>query len=99
MTRTAARRAYRYEEITLEALTATDLTEEAALYAGEAYRITIFRDAAGTEQEAEYAQALVIGDGVGIAWGADAEWGHGYGSVEDAIEDWLNDPDAWEAAQ
>ena len=57
----------------------------------------------------EAAQALVIpfaedaSEGrIGIAWGADADWGDvhhlcdGDHDIEEAIEDWLNDEKAWE---
>ncbi|MGC8635328.1 MAG: hypothetical protein ACP5VP_11870 [Candidatus Limnocylindrales bacterium] len=53
------------------------------------------------EGSAEAAQVLVVGSRIGIAHGADADWGDLRGAtlrdVAAAVEVWLNDPDAWEA--
>jgi len=47
------------------------------------------------------AEALYVSENhrLGIAWGADADWGDvdGVGDIGPAIDDWLNDRDAWEA--
>lgn len=89
-------------EIHPELLTATDLAAEWADRSGpntpamNAYSITIY-DATGTQPAAETAEALYVDGRLGIAWGADATWAD-VRDVESGIEMWLNDGDAWEAA-
>lgn len=88
---------FRYESISIEDLSATDLREKTAVVVnGEAYRITIYEN---ERPLAEAAQALYDPESgrLGIAWGADAEWAD-VKSVENGIETWLNDPEAWETA-
>lgn len=81
-------------------LTATDLRQEAAAYIGnaQAASITIY-DEAGTQPHAEAAEALYLpAEGrLGIAWGADATWAD-VRDLESGIEMWLNDDEAWAAA-
>jgi hypothetical protein len=86
---------FTYEHINANHLTSTDLREEANQRGGDAYRITIYR-ADGTT-EAETAEALYTDGRLGIAWGADAAWADA-SDVESGIEMWLNDSNAWEAA-
>lgn len=110
------RRTFRIEEIPLDALHSTDLRAEAAGEGSErnlaspfdgAYRILI-------DGAPEAAEALVatfpdasIGR-IGIAWGADAQWGDvrdlfgvesgdGFLDIRQAVDDFLNDAEAWEA--
>ena len=93
-------KSYTYTPIALDALTATDLQQEAAPYSignAQAARITIYK--ANGMSEAEAAEALYIPDAgrLGIAWGADATWA----DVKDfasGVEMWLNDGEAWSAA-
>lgn len=68
---------------------------EAAMPQG--FVITIYNNLG--QQEAETAEALYLPDEcrLGIAWGADATWAT-VDDVESGIEMWLNDPEAWEAA-
>jgi len=85
---------YRYEQIELDKIAATDLREEALTHKilgldhPEAYTVTI-RDASG-EVAAETADALYLPDAarMGVAWGADADWGDAW-SVDDGIWSWL----------
>jgi len=81
---------YTYERVEIDALTATDLLQEAKECAdAQAYRISI-------EGAAESADALFI-PGIyrlGIAQGADATWADVEG-VEEGIEMWLNEPEEW----
>jgi hypothetical protein len=92
--------AYTMDPIKAQDLSAIDLQEAAeALPDGvEAYSITIWEDAADSPC-VEGAEALWLpAEGrIGIAWGADAEWGDA-SSPEQGIEMWLHDPEAWEAA-
>lgn len=111
-------RTFRLEEIDIDSLTASDLRAAHANTADEtspfdaAWRIWI-------DGEAEPAQALYVEavslDGtaaaegqLGIAWGADADWGDvhntwsidgidGMADIQRAIDEWLNDAEAWEA--
>lgn len=80
-------------------LSATDLRQEVADYAGRAeiYAITIY-DERGREAP-EGAEALYLPDEgrLGIVWGGDASWAD-VRDVESGIEMWLNDGDAWLAA-
>ena len=92
---------FKYDELrSWEDLTAQDLREEAAGYSGprQAFTIGIFR-ANGIGTEAEQAQALYLPDEgrLGIAWSGNATWAD-VQDVESGIEMWLNDPDAWNAA-
>jgi len=82
---------FAYTEIALNDLTSTDLREEAESFdAGtHAYRITLYDDA-GVSPHPEAAEALVIGDRTGIAWGSDAEWGASFGTIEQDISAWLD---------
>ena len=79
-------------------LTATDLVEELIAYRGPKlqYGILIFEN---DKPLAERAQALYLPQEgrLGIAWGADATWAD-VRDLESGIEMWLNDGDAWEAA-
>lgn len=89
---------YNYTAIATTDLSASDLRAEARGARGaRAYTITIY-DEAG-RPHAESAQALYLpSEGrLGIAWGADASWAD-VRDVEGGIEMWLNDPDAWRAA-
>lgn len=86
---------FTYRGIAASDLTATDLRAEVTPTA-ETYRITIY-DATGTRAAPETAQALYANGRLGIAWGADATWAD-VKDVESGIEMWLNDGDAWEAA-
>lgn len=94
---------FTYTPIATDALTATDLREEVTtdrthepyVTTLTAYSIVIYNED-GTRQT-ETAEAL-YGDGrLGVAWGADATWGDAR-DVESGIAMWLNDGDAWEAA-
>jgi hypothetical protein len=76
------------------ALTATDLRAEAQS-GMEAYRITIF-DADGRPAP-ETAEALYAEGRLGVAWGGDATWAD-VPDVERGLEMWLNDGEAWKAA-
>lgn len=90
---------YTYRDIVPGTLSANDLRAEAETNpAAAAYRITIY-DATGTRAQAETAEALYLhSEGrMGIAWGADATWAD-VSDVESGIEMWLNDGNAWEAA-
>lgn len=111
MTEQESRRDFRMEHISLEDLTATDLRREtgprlAALPTPGpvAYLVEVEREPGG-QLETEAAQVLVepaIGR-IGIAWGGDAQWSGlaGGGDLDErvrrSIDDYLNDPDAWEA--
>lgn len=90
---------FRYEEIYPLHLTASDLQSEKKDAPPDAlcYRVMIY-DEDGCLM-AEQAQALYLpSEGrLGIAWGADATWADVRG-VEDGIEMWLNDGEAWEHA-
>jgi len=89
---------YGYYGIDPYALTATDLLKEAqAANKPHAYAVRIFGE--DGKQAAETAEALYLpSEGrLGIAWGADATWAD-VKDVESGIEMWLNDGDAWEAA-
>ena len=90
---------YTYQLIISDDLTATDLRDEAraALGDAQAARITIYKD--NGQREAEAAEALWLpSEGrLGVAWGAEATWAD-VRDLESGIEMWLNDGDAWEAA-
>lgn len=58
-----------------------------------AYRITIHGQVVPA-----HALWVPVEDRLGIAWGAEATWADTK-DLEAGIEMWLNDPDAWEAAQ
>lgn len=105
------------EPIPLDQITASDLDHEARRYLGNdwpdeqgtkpigAFRVSI-TDPDG-QQHAEAAEALVIDDRIGIAWGADATWGYGIdrsgespvgpNALEEAIDCWLNRGEEWDA--
>lgn len=93
-------KSFTYTAIALDDLTATDLQQEAAdksIVNAQAATITIYK--ANGMSEAEKAEALYLPDDgrLGIAWGADATWA----DVKDflsGVEMWLNDGEAWEAA-
>lgn len=89
-------RTFTLAPINLTDLTATDLCTEAFAHGGLAYCITIY-DATGTRQEPEAAEALYSDGRLGVAWGADATWADA-SDVKSGIELWLNDGDAWSAA-
>lgn len=90
-------RAYRFEEINVDDLTARDLREESEGYAKneagtqQAYRILV-------ENSPEAADALYLPDigRMGIARGPDATWAD-VPDVETDIEWYINDPEKWEA--
>jgi hypothetical protein len=86
-----------YTEIKPTDVIATDLRSEAlTIPNATAYRITIY----SPNDELRYpeqAEALYANGRLGIAWGADATWADVRG-VEEGIEMWLNDQEAWEAA-
>lgn len=86
---------FTHARISVQDLTATGLHSE-IVSGATAYRITIY-DATGTRAAPETAQALYADGRLGIAWGADATWAD-VKDVESGIEMWLNDGDAWEAA-
>jgi hypothetical protein len=92
---------FRYDDLNLDNLSATDLRQEAADALGNgdtvaAYRISIYKD---DRPDPQGAQALYIKtEGrVGIAWGAEAQWMDSTGDIEQDIDMWLNDPDQFEA--
>lgn len=90
---------FSYTTIAVDELSASDLRREAAGYDkgdAQAVSLTIYED--GTPL-AEFGQALYFPyeDRLGIAWGADATWADVI-DVESGIEMWLNDGEAWEAA-
>jgi excisionase family DNA binding protein len=85
---------FRYEET--HTLTANDLSKAMSAHGGTAYRITIY-DSTGTRAHAETAEALSVDGRLGIAWGADATWAD-VKDVQSGIEMWLNDGEAWAAA-
>ncbi len=96
-------RTFTLTAIAPDTITATDLRRDlaeihAAGHPVEAYIVTIY-DATGTRPAPEAAQALWVPsiDRLGIAWGADADWGDAQ-SVGAGIEMWLNDGEAWETA-
>lgn len=87
-------RTFTCKEIEVADLGAIDLRlAGVAITDAKAYRITIYDDQ-GMNPEAETAEALYSPeDGrLGIAWGASATWAD-VESVEDGIEEWLNDPE------
>lgn len=85
---------FTYMPISQDALTATDLITEAS-DGMLAYRITIYNE--DGKPAAETADALYGNGRLGVAWGADATWAD-VRHVESGIEMWLNDGDAWTAA-
>ncbi len=88
---------FSYTPIKASQLSAADLQDEAADRPdAQAFSITIF-DATGINAFAERAQALYVDGRLGIAWGAEATWAD-VRDVESGIEMWLNDGDAWGAA-
>ena len=86
---------FRYDHISVQDLSATDLHSE-IVSGAKAYRITIY-DATGTRAQTETAEALYANGRLGIAWAADATWAD-VTDVESGIEMWLNDGEAWERA-
>lgn len=94
-------RQYRYTPIALDDLTSTDLRQEAAGYSAvnaQAAQILIYREN-GIGTEAQPAEALYLPDEgrLGIAWGADATWAD-VRDFESGVNMWLNDGEAWGAA-
>lgn len=94
---------FSYRTIATDKISASDLREEAAEYAKEhsdaqAFSITIY-DKDGQNPAAETAEALYLPyeDRLGIEWGADATWAD-VSDIESGIEMWLNDGEAWAAA-
>lgn len=95
-------RTFRFQRIALDELSASDLRDEAERQPdARAYVATVY-DEQGDER-AESIQALMLRPErrVGIAWGADAEWGDlatlTDGEIEQCIHEYLNDDDAWAA--
>lgn len=92
-------RTFTYSPISPADVSATDLRDVLS-YGGavKAYSITIY-DATGTRPAPESAEAVYapIDGRLGIAWGGDATWAD-VRDVESGIEMWLNDGDAWDAA-
>ncbi len=94
-----AKRQFTYTEIKLNQLRHSDLRAEAGRWSEDtasAYSIGIFKKN-GIDTEAEGAEALYVDGRMGIAWGADATWAD-VKDVESGIEMWLNDGEAWTAA-
>lgn len=95
------RRTYRYAYGDVHA---TDLQHEIAKLKAhhekcETGTIVVFEpDGRQAFQPVEYVYAVAAGR-VGFAWGADAEWGNVQSGddLEQAIDDFLNDADAWQA--
>ena len=88
-------RTFTYRGIAASDMSAIDLRAEVTPTA-ETYRITIY-DATGTRAMPETAEAVYVDGRLGIAWGADATWAD-VADLESGIEMWLNDGDAWTAA-
>lgn len=93
-------KSFTYTPIALDDLTATDLQQEAADHSvvnAQAASITIYKP--NGISYAERANALYLPDEgrLGIAWGADATWAD-VRDFESGVEMWLNDGDAWTAA-
>jgi hypothetical protein len=88
------KREFSYIEIQPDQLVHSDLKQE-AMRSGTAYRITIREKGLGTNMQ--LAEAVLKHGRLGIAWGADATWAD-VSSLESGIEMWLNDGEAWEAA-
>ena len=89
-------RTFRYQDLPLEELSATDLRQEYANDpTGKLYRIYIYKD---DQPEAETASALYYPQAgrIGIAWGDAADWMDSTGDIERDIDIWLNDPDEFE---
>jgi hypothetical protein len=86
---------FTYTPIATSTLTATDLQQEAKNdSSAQAFRITIYENEIPMVETAE---ALYVDGRMGIAWGADATWAD-VNNIEGGIEMWLNDGDAWRAA-
>lgn len=92
-------RTYIYTLKMLDDITSTDLHAEARAAMGDAQAATITIYKANGQREAEAAEALWLpSEGrLGIAWGADATWAD-VRDLESGIEMWLNDGEAWTAA-
>ena len=90
---------YRQYRPTFELFKHSDLMEEweQSDRSGKCYIITVYREDGTVYHEAAEALYLPNEGRLGIAWGSDATWADVTG-VESGIEMWLNDPDAWEAA-
>ncbi len=100
---TTPQRTFFYHVISPKSLTARDLLEEVgAAYAGlsdqteariDAYRIHI-------DGSPNVAEALIVDGRIGICTGGNSDWGDvgvGTDAIEAAVDDYLNDADAWEA--
>lgn len=90
---------YRYEEIHPLRLTATDLQGERESASSDplCYCIMVYDEDDCLMPERAQALYFPTEGRLGIAWGADATWAD-VKDVESGIEMWLNDPEAWEAA-
>ena len=93
---------FSYSPIAIDKLSASDLREEASEYSkahsdAQAFTVTIYDE--DERPAAENAQALYLPQEgrLGVEWGADATWADVH-DVEVGIGTWLNDGDAWEAA-
>lgn len=90
---------FSYTPIRARDLSASDLQDEAVDRPdAQLYSITIY-DGTGTKPDAERAQAMYLPDErrLGISWGAEATWAD-VDDLESGIEMWLNDGEAWAAA-
>ncbi len=91
-------RTFRYEEVNIEQITATDLCEEfLSAKNAQTFRVTIFPHEIDEPAEVVEADALYLpSEGrLGIAWGADATWAD-VDDVESDIEMWLNGGETWD---
>ncbi len=109
MTTQQPTRTFRLTEIHPDEVRHTDLREELddnaehGTFRGRddrAWRIDIDGEAQAAEAAFVAHESSAFGR-LGIAWGADATWGDADTltdhSIEDAINEWLNDAEAWES--
>jgi hypothetical protein len=93
------RRAFWLRPLEPESIGALDLRAEVSEARRAGLEVTAY--AVDIEDAPEAAEAVVIDGRLGIAWGAPADWGSVRSAdrrdVARALDDWLNDADAWEA--
>jgi hypothetical protein len=90
-------RAFVYEQIPVERLSATDLREEAQqIPAPQAFLVTLLKSDGYLQTNTDRPEVLYSSHGhrMGIAWGTDATWAD-VDDVESGIDMFLNDEERW----
>jgi prepilin-type processing-associated H-X9-DG protein len=86
---------YTLEAIDPSEFSFSDLRQGFATNGAGAHRIESYRIYAG--HTGNVGNVLMIDGRVGICFGGLSEWGDTYGDLDAAIDDYLNDEDAWAA--